>query len=112
MELSKIQQSETYMEYFEDEKSYVEKRLAQLNVSIGIDLGLFKMKPRGGFSRQKSTNQNTSSLETSFLYERRLFRVDVRDMGALTLMENFKTCVMSDRLPPAYDKNDTDNRAG
>jgi len=37
--------------------------------------------------------------------------VDVRDLNALTLMDNFKNAVMSERLPLKYLKDQRDNRA-
>jgi len=112
MELSTIHESETFMEHFEEEEKYVQNRLTQLGVNASVDWSIFKMKARGGFSRQNKNSQNESlsTMESSFLYEKRLFRIDVKDLAALTLTEGFKNAVQSDRLPCAYDKTDKENR--
>ena len=111
MELSKIQQSETFMEHFEEEGLYIRNRLTQLGITADVDIGMFKMKSRSGITRESSLKGSFSTIENSFLYEKRLFRVDMKDMEALTLMDTFKHSVLSDRLPRIYDKNIPDNRA-
>ena len=110
MELSTIHESETFMEHFEEEEKYVQNRLTQLSVNANVDWSIFKMKARGGFSRKNSQSLSTMEMESSFLYEKRLFRVDVKDLAALTLTDGFKNAVQSDRLPYAYDKTDKENR--
>ncbi len=66
MELSTIQESETFMEHFKENREYIENRLNQLGVSADFDVKLFKMNPRGGFSSGNSKNDSFSSVEHSF----------------------------------------------
>jgi hypothetical protein len=40
------------MNVYESEADYVNERLKQLNVDMNVDVGLFSMKPRGGFTQK------------------------------------------------------------
>ena len=75
-EMTKVNQSETFMEHFESKDEFVAKRLSQLNINLDCDLKLFSIKCRGGFSLSDSKSRELSSIESSFLYEKRIFRVD------------------------------------
>ncbi len=101
--MKKVQESEIYMENYEDEQSYVKSRLVQLNINADVDYKLFSMKTRGGFTRKRSGQGTMNVSEWSFLMERRLFQLEMPDHQHcdMKLTETFKNAVKN-RLPSAY----------
>ncbi len=91
------------MEHFEDEGQYVTNRLKQLNVAMNVDVKVFSMKARGGYSRSSSSGSHRAHVESSFLFERRLFQLELSDWSKLPLTESFKNAVHS--LPGDYDRS-------
>lgn len=63
-----------YMENYENEEHYVKRRLKQLSLNINVDLGLFQMSPRAGFNRHLDQNAKTVKKQMTHLFEQRYFR--------------------------------------
>ncbi len=104
MTMKRVQQSEIYMEHYEDDESYVRNRLAQLSINGDVDFKLFSMRPRGGFTIQSSGLRSKNVTERSFLLERRLFLLEMPDHKHhdVKLTQTF-TDAVKNRLPNAYD---------
>ena len=104
-----VRHTATFMEHFEEEASYVNQRLRQLNLNMEVDATLFNMKTRGGYSRQVESNKKMRRAEHSFLYEHRLFKLEIPDWTDLALTDGFKKSVTT-KLPNTYNKDDSSNR--
>ena len=57
-----------------------------------------------------SKSRELSSIESSFLYEKRIFRVDLKNLHALEVSDSFKFAVNSESFPKSYDKSNLANR--
>ena len=105
MELYTDQQTRSFMDYFQNQEQYVKRRLTQLNLNLNVNDSLFGMKMRAGnFTAAANANSN-SAVECSFLLEKRLFKVELRDLSLLQVNDNFKESVIND-LPESFHSKD------
>ena len=111
IEMTKVNNSQTFMEQFSDEGDYVKNRLTQLGVNIEVDLKLLNMKSISGFSVHKPHKTSFENTKYSFINEKRIFKVDLRDLSAVPISDNFQKYVNS-KLPEIYDKGDQSNWKG
>ncbi len=111
MTINKVSVTESYMENHKDKESYVNRRLAQLNVSADVDYTLLRMTTRGGLSIQSSRQGTMNVEERSFLLEKRLFQVEIDNLQHpdMKVTEAF-TKAVTDKLPDAYDGSSDKNR--
>ncbi|CAB4017677.1 sonic hedgehog [Paramuricea clavata] len=106
----KVQQTRSYMDQFENDESYTESRLKNLNVSMDAKPKVLMTGHRAGCNRN---NYSTSS-EVSFLFEQRMFEIkfgnyeEYLDKG-VTFTKDFRSDV--GKLPCTYDKNDPSCRS-
>ena len=104
----KVQQSRSFMEVFEDEKSYTQSRLKSLNVNLNnVKPDIFKMSNRAGYNKKVATSSFSKS-QYSFVLEQRLFELKLgnyRDYlnNGMTFTKDFKSDVA--KLPSKYDRN-------
>ncbi len=63
-----------YMENYENEEHYVKRRLQQLSLDVNVDFGLFQMTPRAGFNRHLDQNSKNVKKQMTHLFEQRYFR--------------------------------------
>ena len=96
---AKVIQTETIMDYFENEKDMLERRMQQLNVSLPVSHTPFLAKSRAGFS---------SPTSYSFLFEQRMFEVSMANFEDLNFTEDFKKDAKN--LPAKYTITDKANR--
>ena len=105
----KVLQSKSFMEMFEDEKSYTQARLKSLNVNLAVKPSVFKMECRAGYNKKSHSTSSSSTSEYSFLFEQRLYKLKIDSYKeylnqGITFTEDFKSDVA--KLPSKYDKND------
>jgi len=50
MTMSAVQETAIYMQHFTESREYVTERLRQLGIGNAVDVNIFKMKPKTGFS--------------------------------------------------------------
>ena len=103
----KVQQSRGFMEVFEDEKSYTQSRLKNLNVNLAVKPNIFKMDLRAGHNMKSDSTTSSSTSEYSFLFEQRLFELKIGNYmddqnHGMTFTEDFKSDV--EELPSKYNK--------
>ena len=104
----KVQETKSFMEVFEDEKSYTQSRLRSLNVNLAFKPKIFKMDSRAGYNKQSNSTSSSSASEYSLLFEQRLFELKLGNYKeclnhGMTFTEDFKSDVA--KIPSSYDKN-------
>ncbi len=109
--MSALNKTATYSAKFEEQGQYISNRVAQLGVGLEISPALFKLKTRGGFIMSENKDGSFKSMETSVLYEKCFFRLEINDLSQLQISDNFSEMVRSARLPTTYDKSDIQNRS-
>ncbi len=98
----------TVLEEFEDKASYVQYRLRQLKVGnrFNVDSAIFNVDVKAGCNvkNEKTRTNSTSTNEMSFLLERRLFKLTLKDTeGKYVFSDRFKNDVHA--LPHKYEKS-------
>ena len=106
---SRVQQEVTYMDYYGSEIEYVKDRLKKLGVAMDVDCTIFKMKSREGFTRSPDQTMPPSNIQHSFLYEKRLFKLEVDPNDDLRFRLNFRFIESVKNLPMAYNKEEPRN---
>ena len=106
--LERVQETKSFMEVFEDEQSYTQSRLKNLNVNLAVKPSIFKMECRAGYNKKSDSTSSSSMSEYSFLFEQRLFELKLGNYkhylnNGMTFTKDFKSDV--DKLPSTYDKN-------
>ena len=108
----KIQQGRSFMDLFKNDKAHIQSRLKSLNVILAVKPNIYKMENQAGYNKKSSFFTSWSSTsEYSFLFEQRLFELDLK-LGSykdylnhgLTFTEDFMSDVA--KLPNKYDKSD------
>ena len=66
---AKDQQTRSFMEMFENHKSYAQSRLKSLNVNLAVSPDIVKMGSRAGFNMKNDSTSSSSTSEYSFLFE-------------------------------------------
>ena len=109
----KVNKSEIFMESFEDDKAFIKGRLASLGLDAQamVDPMMFSIGAKAGFSKASKQSGSTSVEEKSYLLERRLFKLELRDLHhrGLKVTKAFRNGV--ERLPSKYKPNDSKVRA-
>ena len=98
-----------FLEFFED-RTEMQKALAQaLNINFHIDsetAGQFQGS--GGYNRIKGSKSENSQTEISFLFEQRLFELNLTSLDELKVSEGFLNDTMD--LPDDFNIRDDKNR--
>ena len=116
----KVQQTRSFMEMFENHKSYTQSRLKSLNVNLAVDPNIVMMGCRAGYnikndstlSSTSSSTSSSSSSKDSFLFEQRMFELKMGNYreglenSDMTFTKDFISDV--EDLPDTYDKSDPD----
>ena len=110
----KVLETRSFMDQFESDSEYVQSRLSQLNVSLNVAYGMFKMETRAGLNKTQNASSNSSVTEYSFLYEERMFELKMANFKdyvkkGIEFTSDFVSAV--DELPESYDKNNPANRS-
>lgn len=95
-------ESTSYMESFANADDYAKHRLSLLSVNMKVDTSLLNMKPRPGFNRMAHEND----AKASFLYEQRLFRLELsewQDEQKASVSQGFVNDVRE--LPDTFNKD-------
>jgi hypothetical protein len=111
IKMSAVKNTRIFSDQFEEQGQYISKRTAQLSVGLEISPKLFHLKTRGGFVMNGNQSGSFKSMETSVLYEKRFFRLEINELTQLEISDHFCEAVRSARLPATYDKNDIQNRS-
>ena len=110
----KVNETRSFMDEFEDERSYCKSRLTKLNVSLDVEYKAFNMDAKAGFNKNRNASGCSATSEYSFLFEQRMFELKVANFkeyqkNGITFTSDFESDVKD--LPEKYDKNDPDNRS-
>jgi hypothetical protein len=54
------------MESYETEEKFVEERIKNFNINFQIDLNLLSFKPRGGFTKKRTQNNEVIMVYFNF----------------------------------------------
>ena len=108
----KVLETRFFMDQFKNDSEYVQSRLSKLSVSLYVECGMFNMPPTAGFNKINNASSD-HSLEYSFLYEERMFKLKVANFKeyvqkGIQFTRDFVSAV--DELPESYEKNDSANR--
>lgn len=112
MELSPVLETRTYCQDFQAMKDYISHRLTLLGIPTNLEPNLFQPQSikAGFYPRERKTEGDfLPPKELTMLYEKRLFRVVVKDPAQLELTAAFCTAV--NQLPSAYNREDFANRS-
>ena len=109
--VEKVNRTQSFLGQYKDEKSYVQSRLAHLNVGLEVQHDVFSMGARAGFNRSESSSGESSNSGYSVLHERRMFKVKIanfKEENGITFTKDFESEVK--KLPDEYMKDDPKNR--
>ena len=108
----KVQQTKSFMEMFENHKSYAQSRLRSLNVNLAVNPNIVKEGSRAGFNMKNASTSSSSTSEYSFLFEQRIFELKMGNYeedlknNNISFTKDFKSAVK--KLPSTYDKSNPD----
>ena len=105
----KLNQTRFFMHNFQSKEELFRKRQNSLNISLNIDLALYKGGGRAGFSVGDESSDWSSVQEYSFLVEQRFFQVSIPSLEDLSFTDDFKSSVGD--LPEKFDLKDAENRS-
>ena len=111
----KVHETRCFMDQFKNDNEYVKSRLSQLKVCLNVEYDMFNMATRAGLNKTQNANSNSSSVtEYSFLYEQRMFELEMANFKeyvkkGIEFTSAFVSAVHE--LPESYDKNDPANRS-
>ena len=112
VKFAKVQQTRSFMEIFEDEKSYAQSRLKSFVVSFAVNPDIVRMNSRAGFNIKNDSTSSSSTLEDSLLFEQRIFELKMGNYeedlknNYISFTRDFMSGVK--KLPSTYDKSNPD----
>ncbi|CAB4041517.1 sonic hedgehog, partial [Paramuricea clavata] len=111
VKFEKVQQTRSSMDQFENDESYTQSRLVNLNVSLNVEQNVMA-GCRAGCN--KSNNSTSSTSEFSFLFEQRMFEIKIGNYkeslnNGMTFTSDFESDVAN--LPSTYNKSEPSCRS-
>ena len=103
-----VNETEQFMEHFEDEAEAVSHRLQKMNISLDVEYKLFSFGSRAGMNTGSLSAMQSSNKEVSMLYEARDFQLTLGNFQNLKCTPEFENDVRN--LPASYEPNNRDCR--